>query len=971
MRSQSAALSLISALLTVVGALPLPAEETTAPHWAFVAPRSPSPPDVRKVDWPRNEIDHFILAHLEKEGLGPSPEAGREVLIRRLTLDLTGLPPTLEQVDAFLADKSPNAYEKVVDRLLASPRYGERMAVMWLDLARYGDTSVYHQDGAREMWAWRDGIIAAYNANRPFDRFTIDQLAGDLLPDATLAQRVASGFNRNNGTTDEGGLIEEEMRVEYAVDRVKTTAMTWLGLTLECAQCHDHFYDPVSQVDYYKFFAFFNVSADKGKQTSARNAPPLIEIPDEENERKLPSVVAQREENQARIDGYPDEIASELHGWVKELGARIADPRENFDPRDALLHLTLDEKEGEAVGDRAHGLPGTGSNAGRVIGTPRWVPARTGGGFEFREGEESFLEVADAGDFERDQPFTVSFWLRPVKTGEGKDSQGSLLARMEAGESRRGLEVYYESNQRLYVQLAHEAEGNAIRVRSDREIQWNKWQHICVTYDGSSRAGGIRMLVDGAAWAVQGEQDNLKGSIRTEEPLRIGTRPKGFRPLGTVDEIRIFSRALTENEARALVLRDTVLPLLAQPEESAWQDDQREPVLSYYLAKVDRVYPELLKREGELKNQEEELRRPKTTVMVMQDRERTTYVLRRGSYADRTDIKVEPGLPERLPPLPEDAPRNRLGLAQWLFLKENPLTARVAVNRYWQMLFGVGLVATPEDFGTQGELPSHPALLDWLAVDFRDHGWNVKRTLRSIVTSSTYRQSAAASRELYERDPANRLLARGSRYRLQAEFLRDNALFLSGLLVDKMGGPGVKPYQPEGLWKEILQGGDRPFVQDKGESLYRRSIYTFWRRTCAPPNMLLFDAPTREKCIAQRARTNTPLQALVTLNDVQYVEAARHLAERMIAQAGPRAQDRIAWGFRLATSRTIEERELAILLRVYEDSEEKYREDSEAAVKLLSAGELSRDESLDSAEHAALTIVASMILNLDETLSRE
>ncbi|MBM48685.1 MAG: hypothetical protein CMP27_02480 [Roseibacillus sp.] len=963
--------SMIVALLSVLGALPLFSEEAAVPHWAFVEPRSPALPEVMLAGWSRNEIDHYILANLEREGLAPSPEAGRETLIRRLTLDLTGLPPTLEQVDAFLGDKSPDAYEKVVDRLLASPRYGERMAVMWLDLARYGDTSVYHQDGAREMWAWRDGIIAAYNANKPFDRFTIDQLAGDLLPDATLEQRIASGFNRNNGTTDEGGLIEEEMRVEYAVDRVKTTATTWLGLTLECAQCHDHFYDPISQVDYYKFFAFFNVSADKGKQTSARNAPPLIEIPDEENERQLPAVVAQRAENQARIDGYPDEIAPELRTWVKELGARIADPKQNFDPRDALLHLTLDEAEGERVGNRARILPGTGANDGRVVGTPRWVPARTGGGFEFKEGEEAFLEVAHAGDFERDQPFTLSFWLKPVKTGEGKDSQGSLLARIEKGDSQRGVEVYYETNQRLYVRLAHEAESDAIRIRSDREIQWDKWQHICVTYDGSSTAGGIRLFVDGVAWAIKGEQDNLKGSIRTGEPLRIGTRPMGYRPLGTVDEIRIFSRALSEDEARALVLRDTVVPLLARVSGPTWRADQLEPVLAYYLEKVSKVYPQLLKRERDLKNQEEELRRPKTTVMVMEDRARATYVLRRGSYDNRTDIKVEPGLPESLPALPEDAPRNRLGLAQWLFQKENPLTARVAVNRYWQMLFGVGLVATPEDFGTQGELPSHPALLDWLAVDFRNHGWNVKRMLRSIVTSATYRQSAAASVELYQRDPANRLLARGSRYRLQAEFLRDNALSLSGLLVERMGGPGVKPYQPEGLWKDILQGGDRPFIQDKGKSLYRRSVYTFWRRTCAPPNMLLFDAPTREKCIAQRSRTNTPLQALVTLNDVQYVEAARHLAERMIAHAGSRVQDSISWGFRLATSRAIKERELVVLLGVYQDCEANYREDVEAAGKLLSTGASPRDEALDVAEHAALTIVASIILNLDETLSRE
>ena len=455
--------------------------------------------------------------------------------------------------------------------------------------------------------------------------------------------------------------------------------------------------------------------------------------------------------------------------------------------------------------------------------------------------------------------------------------------------------------------------------------------------------------------------------------MRIGRRPDGYRPLGIVDEVRIFSRVLTEDEMRALVLRDTVVPVLALPEGSELDEDQRKTFLDYYLWRVDGEYPELVKREGELKNEEEELRRPKTTVMVMADQgnPRTTYVLRRGAYDDRTDTKVEPGIPASLPPLSPDAPRNRLGLARWLFQPDNPLTARVAVNRYWQMFFGVGLVATPEDFGTQGEPPSHPELLDWLAADFRDHGWDVKRTLRNIVSSATYRQSAAAPRALYERDPDNRLLARSSRFRLHAEFLRDNALALSGLLVDKMGGPGVKPYQPEGLWKEILQGGDRPFVQDKGESLYRRSVYTYWRRTCAPPNMLLFDAPTREKCVAHRSRTNTPLQALVTLNDVQFVEAARNLAQRMIENGGSQVQDRIAWGFRLATSREVRERELATLLDVYRHSDEKYGVDEETAVKLISTGESMRNESLQPAEHAAMTIVASMLLNLDETLTRE
>ncbi len=842
-----------------------------------------------------------------------------------------------------------------------------RMAAMWLDLARYGDTSVYHQDGAREMWAWRDGVVDAYNANTPFDDFSIEQLAGDLLPNASLSQRIASGFNRNNGTTYEGGLIEEEYRVEYAVDRVKTTAMTWLGLTMECAQCHDHKYDPISQEDYYRFFAFFNISGDRGKQTSARNAPPLVEILAEENEKKLPGLVAKRAELKAVIEAHPAKVEPELRRWLADLEKKLSDPDAKFDPRDAAFHLPLDETEGEFAKDNVRP-----ERSNRVAGEPKWTPAKIFGGLRFVDGGTTFIESDDVGGFERDQPFTLSLWLHPVKDDQGKDSQGSLIARIEDEDSFRGYELYYQTNQRLYVQLAHNAKSNAIRVRSEREIQWNTWQHVCVTYDGSSSAGGVRFYVDGEPWSLKGEQDNLTESIRTEKPLRVGSRPGGFRPIGILDEVRVFSRALQRDEILALFLRDTVATAVAA-DRAETNDKRKETLLDYYLWHVDDEYQALNQRAKKLEEEEQELRRPKTTVMVMADqgKPRATYVLRRGAYDDRTDRKVQPGFPGSLPPLPPDAPRNRLGLAKWLFQPENPLTARVAVNRYWQMLFGAGLVATPGDFGSQGEFPSHPNLLDWLASDFRDHGWDVKRTLRTIVSSATYRQSSSASRQLYDRDPQNRLLARGSRFRLQAEFLRDNALSLSGLLVDKMGGPGVKPYQPEGLWKEILQGGDRPFVQDHGQKLYRRSVYTYWRRTCPPPNMRLFDAPTREKCVVRRSLTNTPLQALVTLNDMQYMEAARHFAERMFREGGHKPEDRIAWGFQLATSRKLRENELAELLDVYRHSRQHYDANSEAALKLISIGESSRDESLDPVEHAAMTIVASMLLNLDETLTRE
>jgi hypothetical protein len=959
--------STIAALVGVMGVASILAEESESPHWAFVPPKASPFPQAENADWPRNEIDHFVLARLEREGLSPSSEADRPTLIRRLTLDLTGLPPTLEEVDAFLADKSPDAYEKLVDRLLASPRYGERLAVMWLDLARYGDTSVYHTDGNRDMWAWRDWVVEAYNANKPFDQFSIEQLAGDLLRDASLSQRIASGFNRNNGTTEEGGIIDEEMRVEYAVDRVKTTSMAWMGLTIECAQCHEHKYDPISHEDYYRFFAFFNISADKGKQSGARNAPPLVEIPDEEKQRKLPGVIAKRAEAKALIDAHPAKIEPEMRRWLGELEKKISNPDGKFYPHDANFHLALDETEGATARDSVKP-----ERSSRVVGKPQWTSARTFGGLRLAEGGNTFIEAGEIGGFERDESFTLSLWIYPQKDAKDKESPGSLIARLEDATTRRGYDLYYEANRKLYFQLAHNAKDNAIRVRTDRELQWNTWQHVCVTYDGSSTAGGIRILVDGNGWGLKGEQDNLKESIRTGKPLIIGSRSGGFRPIGILDEVRIFRRVLKEEEVWALILRDSVTPVLAT-EEIDKKDHKWKTLLDYYLSKVDEEHPMLTKRAHELAEEEKELRRPKTTVMVMGDQEkpRTTYVLRRGSYADRTDQKVEPGIPGALPPLAPDAPPNRLGLARWLFQAENPLTARVAVNRYWQMLFGVGLVATPEDFGTQGEHPSHPGLLDWLAADFRDNGWNVKRTLRTILTSATYRQSSEASRELYTRDPKNRLLARGSRYRLQAEFLRDNALSLSGLLVDEMGGPGVRPYQPPGLWHEILQGGDPLFVQDHGEALYRRSVYTYWRRTCPPPNMQIFDAPTREKCIAQRSRTNTPLQALVTLNDVQYVEAARNLAQRMIREGGPEAKTRIEWGFRLATSRAIRARELAVLLDVYRHSQARYRADSEAAVKLISTGESKRDETLDPVEHAAMTIVASMLLNIDETLTRE
>ena len=934
-------------------------------HWAFLSAVRPVLPQLEGTSWPRNAIDYFVLKRLQRGGLVPSPEADRRMLIRRLTLDLTGLPPTLGQIDEFVCDHSPDAYERLVNRLLDSYRYGERMAVMWLDLARYGDSSVHNADGHRDMWVWRDRVIEAHNKNVSFEDFSVEQLAGDLLPDASLAQKISAGFNRNNGTTDEGGLIEEECRVGYAVDRVTTTSMVWLGLTMECGQCHDHKYDPISQQEYFQFYAFFNISADKGKQVRDVNSVPIVEIPNTANLKKLPSVLARKSDVEARLNARRTAAMPSFKRWLQALKKRRAVADGTIGPQDAVLHLSFEEWDGQLTPDSARR-----GRFARVRGKPEWVDGRTFGGLrlagESFEGE-TFVDLADAGDFQRDQPFSYGGWVR-VDPG----ASGALLSRMSYEPVYRGYDLFVEPGGRISANLAHDMRDNAIGVTTQRSIEPDTWRHIFVVYDGSSTAAGVWIYVDGDPWETNTKADVLSGSIHTEMSLRIGCRPDRARLMGVVDELRLFDRALPSEEVRALVTSDFVAPIL-RVSSADWTEEQRDQLREFYLRRVDAEYRALLIEQRQLASEEEQLRKPITTVMVMGDMEepRATFILNRGAYDSPTDQRVEPGTPSILPPWPVGFPRNRLGLARWLFQPEQPLTARVTVNRYWQMLFGVGLVSTPADFGTQGQIPSHPELLDYLATEFRESGWNVKHLIRQIVTSATYRQSSMASPGHYRRDPQNRLLARGPRFRLPAEFVRDNALAISGLLVDQLGGPAVKPYQPPGLWKEVSLNGTTSFVQDHGEKLYRRSLYTYWKRSVLAPNMRIFDAPTRERCTVHRPRTNTPLQALVTLNDVQFVEAARNFGQRIMVEGGPTPGQRAVMGFRLATARDPTSSELDNVLEVYRQSLETYRSDSEAARRLISVGESPRDESLGHAEHAAWTIVASVLLNLDETLTRE
>ncbi len=927
-------------------------------HWSFTAPKQSPLPKVKANHWARNSIDYFILHRLEKEKLKPAKEADRRTLIRRLSFDLTGLPPKLDEVNAFVNDKSANAYEKLIDRLLKSPRYGERMAVNWLDAARYGDTSVYHADGFREMWAWRDRVVDSYNENLPFNQFSIEQLAGDMLPAPTIKQQIAAGFNRNNGTTDEGGLIPEEYRVEYAVDRVKTTATVWMGLTMECCQCHEHKYDPISQEDYYRFFAFFNVSADEGKQSRERNSSPLVKIADPEKEKQLPGVQSQLAELDTKKKIHSKSVDVALEKWILQSEKQIR--KQKPVPKDISLHFPLNEGKDKSVVNSAHP-----EQKGEVRGKVDWVKARFGQGLKLDE--KAYVHLGDVANYERTDSFSYGGWV-----WVDPKASGALLARMDDGNKNRGYDILINGDGKISVHLINEWPKNAIKVTTKKGIKPHQWNHIFAVYDGSSKAKGVQVYVNGVLWKCDTEKDGLTKSIKTDKSLRIGSRNPGSRLKGQVDDIQVYSRNLNHEEVQAIAEKHPLDSVLAI-ESKKRTDNQKKHIREFYLENEDAGYQELAKKYNALKSKEEELLKPLTTVMIMSDQKkpRDTFVLARGSYDSPTEKKVQPGTPPVLPPMTKGFPANRLGMAQWLFQDNHPLTARVAVNRYWQMLFGAGFVSTPEDFGSQGEFPTHPELLDWLAVDFRKSGWDVKKMIKQIVMSATYRQSSQISKELFEIDPENKLLARGARFRLQSEFIRDNALALGNLLVNKKGGPGVKTYQPPGLWKEVGLGGKPLFVQDHGEKLYRRSLYTYWKRSAPPPNMQIFDAPTREKCSVRRPRTNTPLQALVVLNDVQFVEASRNFAQRIISDGGKNKKDRAIYAFELATSRKPTKFELNVILEVLEHAQKRYLNDPKAAKKLISIGESQGTVKLDAAEHATWTVVANMILNLDETLTRE
>jgi hypothetical protein len=946
-------------------------------HWSFLPPVRAKLHTVNDNHWPNNAIDNFILARLDAEGLKPSPEAERTTLIRRVSFDLTGLPPSIAEVDEFVNDRSPHAWERVVDRLLASPRFGERMASRWLDAARYADTNGYQTDGERSMWRWRDWVIDAFNRNMPFDKFTVDQLAGDLLPGATLDQIVATGFNRNHRGNGEGGIIPAEYAVEYVVDRVETTSAVWLGLTLGCARCHDHKYDPFKQKEFYQLFAYFNNVPERGKAFKYGNSPPLTAAPLPKQQDELRALDERLDLSRRQLLAQEQEIASAQSRWEKQIKNSAA---VNWAPsRRLAVSLSFDH---ETQGDFYRDPPKSDKYTylmenGPVTpdlpvpvelkpawkqGTGRYVPGRFGSAASF-DGA-GYVEVGNIADFGFFDAFTVAAWIYPTA------DTGAIVSRAQDEPEGQGYGLYL-NNGHLQANMIQRWLDDGARVETETTVPINQWSHVALSYDGSRMAHGIRIFINGAPVSVKIHLDDLNQSFGVKQPLRIGAGlGEKNRFHGLIDEVRIYRASLTAEDAAILAVPEP-LDAIARINPSKRSASQAQKIRAAFVDRQPAAgFHTVRERILDFEEERERLLASFPTVMIMRESAtpRPTHILVRGAY-DHPGDQVSPAVPAVLPPLPPDAPNNRLGLAKWIVDPANPLPARVMVNRFWQMYFGTGLVKTVEDFGSQGEPPSHPELLDWLATEFVRTGWDVKALQKVIVMSAAYRQSSKVTPELLQKDPENRLLARGPRLRLSAEMLRDQALAVSGLLVEKLGGPSVKPYQPAGLWKELAGGED--YKPDSGAGLHRRSLYTFWKRTAPPPMMMNFDASGREMCTVREVRTNTPLQSLNLMNDVTYLEAARLLAERSIREGGERPEQRISFAFRLATARPPKVRERDILLSSLNHYRDRFHSDPASAVKYLNQGDASRDQRIDAADLAAYTTVASLILNLDATVTKE
>jgi hypothetical protein len=915
-------------------------------HWAFIKPERPAVPADSA-----NPIDAFVLKKIKENGLKPSPEADRATLIRRLSLDLTGVPPTPEETAAFVADAAPNAYEKVVDRLLASPRYGEKMAHQWMDFARYADSNGFQSDTSRQMWHWRDWLIGAYNRNLPFDKFTIEQLAGDMLPNATKDQIVATGFHRNHRLNGEGGRIVEEWFAETVIDRVETTGLTWMAMTLNCCRCHDHKYDPISQKEFYQLFAYFNSNDEKGvldefggagRTRQGGNSSPVLDLPTPEQAARLAKAEAAIAAANAKIETLKKTAPQRVAAWEAGL----------------LKEITNDK--------------------------PAWSPLKNdtakseGGATLTRQPDGSWLA---GGPNPEHDVYTITAPIAPgVFTGLLLDTlPDSALPNQSLGRFSNGNFVLTDVDAEITAPGLQKP-LEAMFTRAEAAYEQKGYTVAGIVQDKPKRGKGAKNKV---GWAVDGptRREANKAMFVTAAPLNV--------PANATIKVTLRHDAIGGHNIGRFRISTTSLPAsvmkldggsvpenvrVALTTEAAKRTPaQKKELEKLFAASGDSV---LKAAEAELAAAKKELGdadRDTPSTMVMREiaTPRDAFILNRGEYDKRGD-KVARAVPAVFPPLPPGAPNNRLGLAQWLVSGDHPLTARVWVNRAWEKFFGTGIVKTSENFGSQAEWPSHPELLDWLATEFVRLKWDMKAMQKAIVMSATYRQSSKVTPELLAKDPENRLLARAPRLRLSAEVLRDQALAVSGLLVEKLGGPSVKPYMPEGVWDETSVYGDmRGYKADTGEGLYRRTLYTIWKRTAAPPSMLLFDSPNREICTVKRSRTNTPLQALALLNEVTYVEAARVLAQRMILEGGATPEARIAWAFKKTAGRAPTENEVKVLASGIAKRATRLQQNAEEAKKIATVGMSKVDPKVDPVELANYTATANVLLNLDEVINRE
>ena len=896
-------------------------------HWSFIPPAVQMPPPVKDVAWVKTPIDQFLLAKLEAEGLKLNAEADRRTLIRRVTFDLTGLPPSPEEVDAFVGDKSPKAYEKVVDRLLASPRYGEHRARYWLDAARYADSQGLHIDNYREMWPYREWVIRAFNSNMPFDRFTIEQLAGDLLPNATLDQKIASGFHRCNVTTNEGGSIPAEVEAMYAKDRADTTGIVWLGLTVGCATCHNHKFDPIAQKEYYSLTSFFRNTTQLALDGNIPDTPPTVVVPRQEDWKRWTDLSVERANLREAI--AKKEVSDDSH-FVKWASGKVP-----FEGLTAVSELKLPAE-----------LP---KGVTLVDGVPQ-----LGKALHFEKDASFEMPSPPLAD----KPFTIAAWVWVPKDKGGFSIASQRETPKEGKAHGWTLSVNggaLNVNGRAPELRVTAVNGKYITARpaADYELKPETWYHLQFTYDGSRSRKGLSLFVNGVFVPTYGDgSDNNP----LTEPI---SAPANIKLSGaTIGGFKVFDFHADEVQAEEVFYAD-----------KAAAGDQPS-LRKIYTYSVDPATRKLVARLKQVDAERDAIARRGAVTFVMQERTDTqpvAHVLYRGQYDQMRD-EVHPGVPAVLPPMAQSLPRNRLGLAEWIVDPANPLTARVTVNRFWQELFGTGIVKTSEDFGAQGEPPSHPELLDWLALEFRDSGWDVKKLFRLMVMSAAYRQSAVADEQKLAKDPDNRLLSRGPRYRMDAEMVRDCALAASGLLRPEIGGPSVKPYQPVNIWETVAMddSNTRFYKQDSGDGLYRRSMYTFWKRSAPPASMDIFNAPSRETCIVRRERTNTPLQALVTMNDPQFIEAARWLAQHALKQ--PSVESQVNFMADRLLSRNLDAKEMAIVVSSYKDYLTYYDGKPDDAAKLLSVGESKADASLPKPQFAALTMVANELMNLDEVL---